>query len=270
MTAKELFDAGQLTAAIEQLNQDVRSRPTDAQLRTFLFELLCFAGDFERARRQLDVIGHQNASAEIGVIVYKQILTAEEKRQLCFETGSAPEFLFEPPVYAALHLEAIKKVQEGNAEEALRLLKEAQNSYPPLSGQCNGTPFSDYRDIDDLIGPFLEVIIQDKYVWLPFEQLKQITMPPPQGLRDLLWSQATLEAQSGPVGDVFVPVLYAGSSNHANDDVRLGRMTDWKPIEELALGVGHRMFVVNGQEQAVLETREVIFEITDNDKESQE
>jgi protein involved in temperature-dependent protein secretion len=39
MKAKELLNAGQLTAAIEQLNQEVRSHPTDSHLRTFLFRV---------------------------------------------------------------------------------------------------------------------------------------------------------------------------------------------------------------------------------------
>jgi protein involved in temperature-dependent protein secretion len=63
MTAEELLKDGQLSAAVEQLNQEVRSRPTDIQRRTFLFELLCFAGDCQRAERQLDVLGHQTVLA---------------------------------------------------------------------------------------------------------------------------------------------------------------------------------------------------------------
>ena len=49
MTAEELLKAGHLLAAVEQLNQEVRARPTDIQRRTVLFELLCFAGDWQRA-----------------------------------------------------------------------------------------------------------------------------------------------------------------------------------------------------------------------------
>jgi len=51
MTAEEFLKAGHLSAAVEQLNHEVRSRPTDSQRRTFLFELLCFAGDYQRAER---------------------------------------------------------------------------------------------------------------------------------------------------------------------------------------------------------------------------
>ena len=65
MTAKELLDAGKLSAAIEQLNKEVKARPADGRLRIFLFELVCFAGDYQRADRQLEVIGHQITSAKL-------------------------------------------------------------------------------------------------------------------------------------------------------------------------------------------------------------
>src|SRR6266481_6109993 len=47
MTAKELYREGKLTAAIQALGAELRDNPTDAQRRTFLFELLCFAGEYD-------------------------------------------------------------------------------------------------------------------------------------------------------------------------------------------------------------------------------
>ncbi|MEO8340702.1 MAG: tetratricopeptide repeat protein, partial [Nitrospirota bacterium] len=96
MKAKELLEANQLSAAIEALTQDVKKQPTDTHLRTFLFEVLCFAGEYERAERQLDVIGHQNESAGIGVEVYRQLLRADKSRQRWFAEGLRPTFLLEP------------------------------------------------------------------------------------------------------------------------------------------------------------------------------
>jgi type VI secretion system protein ImpE len=57
--AKELVQGGLLHAAIENVTQAVKHDPTDVMLSTVLFELLCFAGDWDRAEKQLDVIGHQ-------------------------------------------------------------------------------------------------------------------------------------------------------------------------------------------------------------------
>jgi len=53
--ADELLRAGQLDEAIASLGVELRGNPADVQRRTFLFELLCFAGEHDRAEKQLDV-----------------------------------------------------------------------------------------------------------------------------------------------------------------------------------------------------------------------
>ena len=157
MTAEEFLKAGHLSAAVEQLNHEVRSRPTDSQRRTFLFELLCFAGDCQRAERQLDVLGQQSATAEIGVEVYHHILTAEQTRHRLFSEGVQPDFLFPPPSYVSLHLEALHRLCNQQPAEAVALLEQSQRSQPPLRGSLEGQPFTEWRDGDDLLAPFLAV-----------------------------------------------------------------------------------------------------------------
>jgi type VI secretion system protein ImpE len=261
MKAKELLDAGHLAAAIEQLDREVKSHPTDSRQRTFLFELLCFAGDYQRATRQLDVIGQQQAAAEVGVQVYRNILVAETARRRLFTEGVRPRFLFDPPSYIHLHLEAVNRLREGNSTGSAALLEESDGSRPRLKGRIEGQPFLDFRDGDDLIAPLLEVIVHDTYVWLPFEQIKHLYISVPKRLRDLLWIPATLESYLGSVGEVFLPVLYAGSSQHADDRVKLGRMTDWQAVaQELALGVGQHLFFIDGQHRGLLEGRDLEFE----------
>jgi type VI secretion system protein ImpE len=223
--------------------------------------LNCFAGDYERAERQLEVIGQQSATAEVGVQVYRNILTAEQTRRRLFSDGLRPDFLFDPPAYTHLHLEAVNRLRESRPAEAKALLNRSEGARSPLKGRSEGQRFADFRDADDLLAPFLEVIVHSNYVWLPFEQISHLTISPPKRLRDLLWIPATVESPQGPVGNVFLPVLYAGSSEHDDDQVRLGRMTDWKAIEEgLTLGVGQRLFLTDGEERAMLEVREVVFE----------
>lgn len=262
MKAKELFDAGHLSAAIEQLNQEVRSYPTDPQRRTFLFELLCFAGEYQRAERQLEALGHQGATAEVGAQVYRNILAAEEARRRLFSEGLRPVFLLPPPPYVHLHLEAVNRLRENRPDEAKSLLDQSERSRPRLKGRVDGRPFLDFRDSDDLMGPFLEVIVHHNYIWLPFEQITHLQISPPKRLRDLIWIPANLESLSGPIGEVFLPVLYPGSSAHPDDQVRLGRMTDWKDVGEgMALGVGQRLFLVDDEERSMLEVREVEIEV---------
>lgn len=256
MTAKALLDAGQLNAAIEQLNKDVKAHPTDHRLRSFLFELLCFAGDYQRADRQLEVIGHQSAATEIGVQIYRNAMTAEQKWQRTFAAGLQPHFILKPPPYAHLHLEAVNRLRENQPQEAAALLEESARTRPAVTGCLNGQPFTTLRDSDDLLAPFLEVIIHDNYTWLPFDQLKRVEIAAPQRLRDLLWTTAKIETCDGPAGEVLLPVLYAGSHSQANDQIRLGHMTDWQPFGlGLVRGLGQRLLLADDYEHAILQVR---------------
>src|SRR5947209_9402883 len=133
--AKELFEAAKLRDAIEQLISEVKANPTDASRRTFLFELLCFAGEWDRAEKQLDVIGHQSTQAELGVMVYRANIKAERERRRLFEEGVQPHFLKEPPAYVDMHVAAINQMREGKLSEARATLDRAEEERPAISGK---------------------------------------------------------------------------------------------------------------------------------------
>jgi len=268
--AKELFAAGKLDEAIEELLREVKANPNDASNRTFLFELSCFAGDWERAERQLDVIGHQSAEAELGVMVYRANIKGEQERRRVFSEGVQPHFLQEPPAYVDLHVAAIGQILRGEMTEARATLDRAEEERPAIAGKLSGQDFHDFRDYDDRIGPVLELIVKDKYVWLPFEQIKNLDISPPKHLRDMLWASARIEALDGTIGEVYVPTLYPGTSDSENDQVRLGRMTDWKQVsEELYTAVGQRLFLVDGGDKSLFEGKVVEFAGTGENQETQ-
>jgi type VI secretion system protein ImpE len=259
--AKALLDAGKLGEAIEELTREVRAHPADASLRTFLFEVLCFAGEWDRAEKQLDAIAHQTVKTEVGAQVYRNNLKAERDRQKLYSDGLHPHFLNEPPGYVDLHLAAINRLREGSLAEARETLDRAEEQRPALSGTFNGTPFEDFRDWDDVLGPVLEVIFNGQYTWLPFEQITRMEIGAPKTLRDLMWTSARVQARDGTIGEVYIPALYAGSHQSQNDQVRLGRMTDWKRVsDDLSLAVGLRLFLVDGEDKSLFEARSVEFE----------
>jgi type VI secretion system protein ImpE len=259
--ARELYQAGRLAAAIESLSGEVRANPTDASRRVFLFELLAFAGEWDRAEKQLDVLGQAGPQATLAVQVYKANVQAERTRRRLFSEGLHPHFLTEPPPYVDRHLDAINRIREGSFAEARTLLDHAEEDRPALGGTLNGKPFADFRDCDDLLGPVLELIVKDKYAWLPFEQIRKMEVSPPTMLRDLVWARAKVEALDGTVGDVYLPALYEGTPGHASDQVRLGRMTEWVALsEDLARGAGLKTFQVGENDVALFEARQVAFE----------
>jgi type VI secretion system protein ImpE len=260
-TAKELLNASALQAAINEQTGKVKANPTDTRQRTFLFELLLFAGDWERAERQMEAIAHQGMEAGLGVQVYRDNIEAERSRRRLFSDGLHPHFISEPPAYVDLHLNALNRLREGNLGEARETLDQAEEERPAIKGTLNGRPFFDFRDYNDLVGPVLELIVKGQYTWLPFEQIKRLEIAPPKNLRDLMWTPARIETTDGTSGEVYIPSLYEGSYTHPNDQVRLGRMTDWTDVGDgVYLASGLRVFLVDGEDKALLEAREIEFD----------
>ena len=260
-TAKELLDAGKLQAAIDQLTSQVKANPTDTQPRIFLFELLLFAGDWDRAERQIDTIAHQSVESGLGVQVYRDNLKAERERGRLLADGRRPHFITDPPAYVDLHLHAINRLREGNLSQARETLARADEERPAFKGAINGQPFADFRDYNDLVGPVLELIVKDQYTWVPFEQIKRLEIAAPRQLRDLIWIPVHIETTAGAGGDAYIPCLYEGSSTHRNEQVKLGRMTDWMDVGDgLYLASGLRLFLVDGEDVALLEARKIEFD----------
>jgi len=258
--AKLQLDAGNLTGAVEAALRLVKTNPTDAIARTFLFELSCFAGDWDRAEKQLDVIGHQDTNAMIGSLIYRQNFKAERDRMKLFSDGLKPQFMTAVPPYVEDLFQAVNRLREGNTVEARSLLDRVEESRPAFHCTVNGEAFSDFRDYNDLTMCVFEAFHKDAYMWLPFESVQKIEFFAPKTLRDLYWIQAKVDLTTGLGGEMFLPALYSGSWKSDNDQVRLGRMTDWRDLgDELFTGEGTKLFWMDGKDKSILDIRTIEF-----------
>src|SRR5581483_9371246 len=73
MNASECFKAGKLREAIDEQTQVVKSDPADQGKRLFLFEVLSFAGAWERARRQIEAVSYSEMELETAVMEYRRL-----------------------------------------------------------------------------------------------------------------------------------------------------------------------------------------------------
>jgi type VI secretion system protein ImpE len=259
MDGAELFRAGKLQEAIAAQTALVKSRPGDQSQRLLLFELLAFAGELERAKRQLDALQYDQLELQAAAAEYRKLLDVEETRRKLFRDGTQPKFLGTgaPPEHIRLRLEAIERLRTNRPAEAAECLAQAAEAAPAVAGLLNGQPFADLRDCDDLFGPVLEVFAQGNYFWVPLDFVELINIAPPKFPRDLLWVKARLETAAG-AGQVYLPALYPGSYEHADDAVKLGRMTDWTGDDgSPVIGRGLRMFLADEETSTLLEWREV-------------
>lgn len=262
--SKRLLEKGDLTGAIESVLNFVRANPTNIPARIFLFELSCFSGDWDRADKQLDVIGHQDANAMIGSMIYRQNFRAERDRARYFSDGLKPGILAPPPPYVEDLIQANNRIREGNIAEARALLDQIEEDRPAFKAKVNGTEFSDLRDYNDATMCIFEVIFKDSYIWLPIEHVQKIEFFKPKSLRDLYWIQAQVELVDGTNGEMFFPSQYSGSWKSDNDQVRLGRMTDWRDLgHDLFAGEGLKLFWMDGHDRSILDIETVEFEHED-------
>jgi type VI secretion system protein ImpE len=258
--AKLQLDAGNLSGAVDAALRLVKTNPTDATARTFLFELSCFAGDWDRAEKQLDVLGHQDTNAMVGSLIYRSNFKAERDRMKLFSDGLKPQFMSAAPSYVEDLLTANNRLREGSVFEARSLLDSVEENRPAFACTVNGDGFSDFRDYNDLTMCIFEVIHKDAYLWLPFESIQKVEFFEPKTLRDLYWVQAKVELTNGISGEMFFPALYSGSWKSENDQVRLGRMTDWRDAgEDLFIGEGTKIFWMDGRDKSILDIRTIEF-----------
>ena len=232
MTARELYKTGKLREAIAALNLEVRDNPADVQRRTFLFELLAFAGDYDRAEKQLGVLAGGSGEAQLGTVLYRASLHAEKTRKDLFTKREFP-------------------AHPGD--------DDAQQS-----GTFNGRPFSVLVDADPTIGPRLEAYAAGAYIWIPFKHIESIECEAPKRVRDLLWIPALVK--TGPafkmmeLGEILLPALTWDATSSDDELAKLGRVTNWVEDENGNVKpVGQKMFLVDGEDMPILELRKLEF-----------
>ncbi|HAA50917.1 MAG TPA: SciE type virulence protein [Planctomycetaceae bacterium] len=257
MTPVEHFQAGDLTEAINTATEAVKKDPTDTSSRSLMAQLLCFAGELERADSHLDAIGQQDPAAAVGAALVRHLIRGEQARQQCFQEGRLPELLQEPSMHMQRHLEALVCLREDKLSEAADLLGQAEELRPRVSGTCNDDAFDDLRDLDDLTSGFLETITSNgKYYWVPLDQIRALDLRQPERSLDLLWQPAHMVVEGGPDGDVYLPVMYAGSHEQADDRLRLGLATEWTDGETGPVrGIGQRELLVGENVLPILQIK---------------
>ena len=261
MTATELYKQGKLQEAIDAQIQAVKSKPADQSLRLFLFELFAFAGEFDRAGKQIDVLKFDEPELLAAVVNYRKCLDSELARRRVFKEGIAPQFLKAPPEHLTLRLEALQQLRTGDAVGAKATLERAEAVTPAYKGSINDKPFQLLRDSDELFGPVLEVFSKGNYFWLPFEDIDLLASNAPKFPRDLLWLPANLQVREGPSGEVFLPALYPLSGEDADPEIRLGRATDSLQAEGGPVrGIGRRVLRADSHDVALTDCRQIMAE----------
>jgi type VI secretion system protein ImpE len=256
---------GSLADTLAQLQARVRTEPADAKHRIFLFELLSVLGQWDRALNQLNVAGELNAGALGMVQVYRQALGCEVLRGEVFAGRRSPLVFGEPERWVALLIEALKLDADGKHAQAGELRSSALEAAAATAGSLRTGPpetpalaFEWIADADPRLGPVLETIVNGRYFWIPFSNIRSIQVEKPADLRDLVWMPAQFQWANGGEAVGLIPTRYPGSEASADDAIRLARKTDWvEQAAEVFAGLGQRMLATDGGEYALMDLRRV-------------
>src|SRR5262245_31504466 len=250
---------GDPSAALAQLQDQVRAKPDDPKLRVFLFQLLCLVGKWDRALNQLSVAAGLDASALAMAQTYGDTVRCETIRTDVFDGRKSPMIFGQPDQWLALLIESLLVAGRGEPERAKELRARAFDEAPTTSGTIDGRPFAWIADADSRIGPVLEAVINGRYYWVPFSRLLKVDIEKPEDLRDLVWMPAHLQFENGGESVALIPTRYPGSESSTDGLIALARKTVWEEIApDTFRGLGQRILATDGEEIPLMDVRSIV------------
>jgi len=265
MDARQLYREGRLEEAIQAMNEEVRKNPADVSQRGFLSELLCIAGNLDRADALLETVTNQAPKAGVGAALVRHLIRAERSRQELFFQGRVPDLLADPSPSMRLRLEATVMLRDGDTARAAELLAQVERERRSVSGTMGGERFEDLRDLDDVVGDVFEVLTSTgKYYWITMDTVERFAPRKPERPLDLLWLPVEMTVRDGPDGVVYIPTIYA-SRETEDAGLRLGRSTQWtEDPSGIVRGQGLRSFLVGEEDKTILELGEIFFDAAES------
>lgn len=256
MQPEQSLHQGHPDTALAQLQDQIRKDPSNPKLRVFLFQLLAVFGQWERSLNQLKVAGDLDSANLLMVQTYREAIQCEALRAEVFAGKRSPLVFGDPQQWLAFLVEALRLEAEGHTAEAQSLRNQSFDEAPLVSGTFNGVGFEWIADADSRLGPVLEAIVNGRYYWIPFQQIRKIEIEEPADLRDVVWMPALFTWVNGGQATGLIPTRYPGSESSDDSLIKLARKTEWDEFAEGAYrGLGQRVFATNIEDYALMDAR---------------
>ncbi len=260
-----LLADGHLAQAIGASTARLKASATDTAARANLAELLCLAGDFDRAEAQLAILAQQTTDRPVAIARMRHLIRAALAREAWFNDAAVPTLVTEPGPGQQAALRLAIAMHAGGADEVAAALEAAEAARAHPAGRADGAAFDDLRDADDRCAWFLDILTLDgNYVWVDMAAVESLVFTPPSRPIDLLWREVRLGLNDGRVAEVVVPAQYVAPRDGATtveEAHRLAGRTDWRDAPGGAvLGLGQRLWLVGDDARPILELTELSFD----------
>jgi type VI secretion system protein ImpE len=218
--------------------------------------LLTVLGLWERALNQLNVLEKLDKDTWPMVQMYRAAIQCEVLRAEIFAGRQTPLIFGEPPPWMACLLESLRLTADTRHDQAAQLRDQAFDQACPSSGTIDEQPFDWIADADSRLGPVIELILNGRYYWAPFQQIRLIKISPPEDLRDLVWLPAQFKWTNGGEAVGLIPTRYPDSENTEDSAIQLARTTQWREVPGGAhQGQGQRMLATDQDDYPILEVQ---------------
>lgn len=262
MNAEESIKTGNLDAALSELQDAVRNNPAKPEYRTFLFQLLCVMGNWNRALTQLNVVADMDSSTLLMAQTYRELLQCEAFRAEVFTGKRAPLLFGEPNSWLGTLMQALGPASEGQGDKAQDIVMQAMDLASARTGSVDDQPFEWLSDADMRLGPVFEIILNGKYYWVPMDAVAEISFAEPEDLRDLVWLPVQIRWVNEGNAIGFMPTRYPGAATLEDHQNALARKTEWCDIGgDFYTGAGQRMFTTDSGDVSILQTRKIVFDV---------
>ncbi|MEI2266109.1 type VI secretion system accessory protein TagJ [Erwinia sp. CGal63] len=246
----ELMSGATLAETLARVENDIKSRPADADLRAAFVQLLCLAGHWPRAKTQLKSWLALKPQARPTVTLLEQTITAEIQRAAVFEGLAMPRMPGEAFAWAEDLLKALRKEHASEADELRAAAFEAAPLNPAqvITQDEQAHSVAWLIDGDGRLGPICELIVNGHYTWLPFAAIREMRFQAPASVTDLVWRHTAVTLIDGSEQVCQLPVRYPFADT-ASDNLRLGAVTEWSPLDD-------QQFIGHGQKTWLSEERD--------------
>ncbi|WP_338560794.1 type VI secretion system accessory protein TagJ [Erwinia sp. E_sp_B01_3] len=262
-----LMSGDSLAETLARVENDIKRRPADADLRAAFVQLLCLVGNWTRAEIQLKSWLALKPQAKPTVTLLEQAVAGEMQRAAVFAGQASPRMPGEAFGWTAGLLSALQADNAGQPEkaEALRetAFEMAEVNPGSVKQQAHEEPqaVAWLTDGDGRLGPVCELIVNGHYTWLPFSAISELRFQAPGSVTDLVWRHTSVRLIDGSEQVCQIPVRYPFDQDAA-DELRLARMTEWLPLDrtgEHFIGQGQKTWLSGDAEYPLLTLEAVTF-----------
>lgn len=264
---QQLLSGGTLAEALTHLETQIKARPGDADLRAAFVQLLCLAGNWQRAQLQLRSWLAMTPQAKPTITLLEQVLEGEQQRAAVFCGQGEPRMPGPEWAWTSTLLRALQAGCRGEHEAAATLRDAAFSAANVGAGtvwlqeQQAEHAFEWLVDGDGRLGPVCELIVNGHYYWLPFAAIAEIRFQSPASVTDLVWRHAQVKLVDGSEQVCQIPVRYP-LTPEAEDRLRLGKITEWQPLDQSEhqfIGYGQKVWLNSQAEFSLLDMASLHF-----------